>query len=335
MTSSTSNSKDMDATHTGHLPGRKEQWEHFLRLVLRVLLPLGAVGVVLCWGLDVGVRTELIGKTPTHGAAKLARIQTPRPQEIAILGSSRAQSSYIPDSLGPAYYNYGINGIGYAVMDIFLQYELAQETKHTPILLNFDYRMFYYQTGDLNSYLPHTHIPALRSLLKRQGKFSPHLDIPGIRYYGSLDALVKDRLNERLQLTKVINKGAAIERAVKTPAQFAKLVQQRLDSAELYRPWPELIDTLFQRIHSHPQREFVIVKAPYHQSYYTAMPAEDFAQAERLLQRLDMEPNVRVIDFDTHDWPDSLFYNTTHVSLAGARLLSHMLRDSLAQHLPL
>jgi hypothetical protein len=329
MTSFTSNSETSLPPVTPALPSRRTQLQHFQRLCLRILLPLIVLAVLFCWGLDVFIRKQLIGQTATHGAAKLYRIQEPRPDEIPIIGSSRALCSYIPDTLGPQYYNYGINGIGYAVMDIFLKQELAQQ-KSTPIILNFDFKMFYYQMGDLNSYLPHSEIPEVKVLLKRHQFYSFQMRIPGIRYFGSIDAFAKDRLNERLQLTKAINKGAAIEKAVTPPEQFAKLVKQRLDSAETFDPSPELIDTLFQRIQNHPQRDFIIVVAPYHAAYYQSIPAKDRTAAKALMQRLDALPNARVIDFDTRQWPDSLFFNTTHVSLLGAQRMSQMLRDSLA-----
>jgi hypothetical protein len=319
---------------TPALPTRHAQLHHLKKLALRILLPLLLLAILFCYTLDYIVKTQLIAQTPTHGAAKLSRIQESRPTEIPIIGSSRALCSYIPDTLGPEYYNYGINGIGFAVMDIFLQQELAQQGKTTPIILNFDYAMFYYQMGDLNSYLPHSEIPEVKTLLKRHDFYSLHMRIPGIRYFGSIDAFAKDRLNEKLQLNKAINKGAAIEKAVTPPPAFAKLVQQRRDTTEQFSPRPELIDTLLKRIQDHPNRQFIITMAPYHQSYYESIPQDHHARANQLFQTLKAFPNARVIRFDTQDWPDSLFFNTTHVSLLGAQKMSQMLRDSLTPKKP-
>lgn len=329
MTSSTSNSEKGNAAAGNAYPDRKTQLRHLKRLIVRILLPLAVIGCLFLLGLDWFVKHQLIGETPTHGAAKLYRIQEPHPNEIPIFGSSRAQCSYIPDTLGPNYYNYGINGVGFAVMDIFLKRELAQANKTTPIILNFDFRMFAYQMGDLNAYLPHSEIPEVKALLKRHGFYSGHMRIPGLRYYGAIDAFTKDRLNERLQLTKAINKGAAIERSVKSPEQMAVLVQKRKDSTERFDPDPALVEVLFQRIEAHPQRNFEIVVAPYHSAYYESIPDADLMSAKRLMERLDALPNARLIFFDTRQWPDSLFFNTTHVSRLGAIKMSQMLRDSL------
>lgn len=329
MTSSTSNS-EKQSTYPSALPDGKAQISQAMRLLVRIVVPLILIFVCFCIGLDWFVRTRLIGEESTHGAGKLWRIQTSRPDEIPIIGSSRALCSYIPDTLGPDYYNYGINGIGYAVMDIFLQRELAQVGKTKPIILNFDFGMFYYQLGDVNSYLPHTDMPEVKALLERHDQYGFNLEIPGIRYFGSIDAFAKDRLNQRLQLTKFTNRGAAIEKAVTPPNVFAELVQQRLDTTEVWQPHKELIDTLFKRIDDHPEREFVLVVAPYHASYYRSILPKDLSAVKSLFRQIDALPNARVIDFDTHEWPDSFFFNTSHVSLLGARKMSQMLRDSLA-----
>ncbi len=320
MTSSTSNSEP--------LPGRAIQWQHFGRLLLRIVLPLLVIGLLICLGLDWVVRVRLIGETPSHGAAKLYRIQEPHPGEIAIIGSSRALCSYIPDSIGPNYYNYGVNGAGFAVMDIFLK-RVLEHADTTPIILNLDYEMFYYQLGDINTYLPHTDMPEVRPLLKRAGNYSMHMELPGIRYYGCVDAFMKDRLNERLQLTKITNKGAVIDKSPYNAAQFARLVQQREDWALSLKPFHSLIDQLFARIRSHRERTFVLVVAPYHNSYLKSLDIESITLSQQLLDHLRREPNAVVLDWGWQSWSDEFFTNTTHVNLKGANAFSAKLREAM------
>jgi hypothetical protein len=314
---------------TTPLPSPKEQRRHFGKLLLRILLPLMVIGVLACLGLDMLVKKYLIDQTPSHGAAKLYRIQESQPGEIPILGSSRALCTFIPDSIGPHYFNYGINGIGFAVMDIFLKRALARPDT-TPILLNFDYGMFFYQMGDINSYLPHTNLPEVRPLLRKSGQYGFQMEIPGIRYYGSMDAFMKDRLNEKLQLTKAANRGAAIDKAPFDSSYFALMVQQRRDSVQHWDPSQELIDTLFERIHTHRDREFVIVVAPYHKVFYEAMDPKSLQRGAIFLDWLDAEPNVRVVQWDTWEWPDRYFLNTSHVNLEGAQYTSKLLKEALA-----
>jgi hypothetical protein len=324
VTSSTSSSETLPTT----LPNRATQLRHFGKLALRILVPLLLVGVLVCLGLDWLVRKQLIEQTPSHGAAKLYRIQEPHPGEIPIIGSSRALCSFIPDSIGPNVYNYGLNGAGFAVMDLFLEHILSRKDT-TPIVLNLDYEMFYYQMGDINSYLPHTDLPGVRPLLQRTGYYSAHMEIPGIRYYGAVDAFMKDNLNERLQLTKSMNKGAVIDKSPFNAQQFAVLVTQREDTVLKLNPFPKLVNKLFERIRGHRDRRFVLVVAPYHESYRASIFPENLAQADSLLAELALEPNVVLLDWDTHDWPDDRFTNTTHVNLAGAIACSHMLRAAL------
>lgn len=321
MTSSTSNSE--------LLPSRAKQWQQFGRLLLRIVLPLLLIGLLICLGLDWVVRVKLIGQTPSHGAAKLYRIQEPHPGEIAIIGSSRALCSYIPDSLGPNYYNYGVNGAGFAVMDIFLKRAL-EHPDTTPIILNLDYEMFYYQMGDINTFLPHTDMPEVRPLLKRAGNYSMHMELPGIRYYGCVDAFMKDRLNERLQLTKITNKGAVIDKSPFNAAQFEGLVRQREDSVLRLAPFKLLVDQLMERIHSHRERTFVLVVAPYHNSYLKSLDITSIALAQRLLDDLRREPNTLVLDWAWQNWSDDYFTNTTHVNVKGANAISAKLREAMA-----
>ncbi len=311
------------------LPSPSVQRRQFGKLLLRILLPLAIVGVLACLGLDAMVRKFLIEQTPSHGAAKLYRIQEPQPGETPIIGSSRALCSFIPDSIGPNYFNYGINGIGFAAMDIFLKRALARPDT-TPIILNFDYGMFFYQMGDINSYLPHTDLPEVRPLLRKSGQYGAHMEIPGIRYYGNLDAFMKDRLNERMQLTKAVNRGAAIDKSPFDSSYFALMVQQRRDSVFQWDPTQELIDTLFRRFEEHRDRKFIIVVAPYHGSFYESMETSALQRGAILLTWMDAEPNVRLVQWDTWEWPDSLFLNTSHVNLRGAQYTSQLLREAIA-----
>jgi hypothetical protein len=320
MTSSTSNSEK---------PTTRSQLQALKRFTLRILLPFAVVVIVVCGVLDWVVRTQLIAKTPSHGAAKLSRVQAENPGEIPIFGSSRALGSYIPDTLGPQFYNYGMNGIGYGMMDVFVKLECAKKGKTTPIVLNFDYDMFVNDVGDPDSYLPHSHLQGVRKLVGEANLYSWWWRIPGIRYFGSIDGFMKERLNERLQLTKSMNKGAAIEKNVLAPAAFAKLVQQRRDSVHLWRPRRDLLDSLQLRIGQYPHRKFCLVVGPYHQAYYSSFASEGFREAQKALARLDSIPNCIVIRIEGRDWPDGEFLNTTHVSYSGAGKFSRMLRDSL------
>lgn len=325
MISSTSSSESV--RHL--LPDRAVQRQHLRKLLLRIVLPFCLILTLACWGLEWFVRHQLIAQTPSHGAAKLFRIQAPAPGEIPIIGSSRALCTYIPDSLGPHFYNYGVNGIGFAVMDIFLKRALARPDT-TPVLLNFDYEMFYYQMGDVNSYLPHTGLPEVRPLLRHSAQYSLTMEIPGIRYFGAVDMLMKDCLNEQLQLTKSMNHGAAIDKTPFNAQQFAAAVEKRQDSLYTWTASPALVDTLFARVRGHRDRRFLLVVAPYHSAYFKVMEPRSRGKADALLARLDAEPNVQVIQWDTQAWPDEYFLNTTHVNMAGAIHTSRLLRDQLS-----
>jgi len=299
------------------------------RFLLRYALPFCILFAVAALTWDWLLREQVIFRTETHGAAKLNRIMAKHPGEVAILGSSRALGSYIPDSLFPSAYNYGINGIGYRVMDLFLEKEL-QSGNTAPILVNFDYQMFVGSGGDPTNYLPFTSDPQIWQLMGDLGLQAPFYRIPGLRFYGGLDGYMREFLNQRMQLTKWVTRGASIEKNVLPQDHFEKLVKQRLDEPSGWTPDSILIGRFRQRIQQGKDRQWYIVVAPYHWSYYQSFHPGQLVTAKAFLHELDQLPQVKVIEINGATWPDSLFANTTHINLAGALRFNRELRPLLS-----
>ncbi len=297
-----------------------------LRFFLRHFLPYLAIVAVICIGLDWGIRKYVIFKTPMHGAAKINRV-IEGADEIAIFGSSRALGSYIPDSLAPNAYNYGINGISYEVIDLFLKYETARMDHSSPIVINFDYDMFRGGIGDPNNYIPHVNRPEFRKLLQDRDKWEIWYRLPGIRFFNSYDSYFKDYINARVGLTKVVNKGAALEKNVIPEATFDKLVEARLKQPEAWGIDSLQEAKLIAHFDARPDRKFYLVIAPYHWSYYQGFKGMDTAQA--WLDKIDRRENVEVVKVDGREWPDSLFVNTTHINLKGAQRFTPIVRSVL------
>lgn len=314
------------ALHSDPLePGQREG--QLRRFLLRHLLPYLLGMAALCLLVDWGMREFVIFRTPMHGAAKIHRSITRVSPEIPILGSSRALGSYLPDSISLSSYNYGVNGTGFDLVDLFLSLDLARSHSKMPVIINFDYDMFKPDLGDLNNYIPHVEQPVVRRLLKSHGDWQWWYQIPGIRFFNSYDSYVKDQINLRVGLTKVASLGAALEKNVIPEGQFEKLVQERLEKPQEWRVDKEQEARLLEHFASRPDREFYLVAAPYHWSFYEGFIGMDEARA--WLRGVDALPNVRVIEVDGRDWPDDLFVNTTHINYAGAVQFSTMLRDSI------
>ena len=306
---------------------KRSQGQQALRFLLRHFLPYLLVVALVCVVVDWGIRKYVIYRTPMHGASKINRAIEGVDNEIAIFGSSRALGSYIPDSLAENAYNYGINGISFEVIDLFLKYETERKANTAPIIINFDFDMFRGGIGDPNNYIPHVGRPEFRQLLQDRDKWNHWYRIPGIRFFNSYDSYIKDFINAKVGLTKVVSKGASLEKNVIPEATFKKLVDERLKHPE---EWG--IDSLQEAklngyFEARPDRNFYLVVAPYHWSYYKGF--KGMKQAQTWLDTMDKRPNVDVVQVNGREWPDSLFVNTTHINLNGARKFTPLVRKAI------
>ncbi len=320
---------------------KKSQGEQAVRFLLRHLLPYLMVVALVCVGMDWGIRKYVIYRTPMHGASKINRAINGAGDEIPIFGSSRALGSYIPDSLAPNAYNYGINGISFEVIDLFLKYETDRKEAKGPIIINFDFDMFRGGIGHPNNYIPHVGRPEFRKLLQDRDKMKLWYRIPGIRFFNSYDSYIKDYINAKVGLTKVVNKGASLEKNVIPEETFKKLVEQRREQPEAWLPAPDKeadfkkaqtsLDQHTAKLtgyfEARPDRDFFLVVAPYHWSYYESF--QGMAEAQVWLDKMDERPNVEVVQVDGRTWPDSLFVNTTHINLKGARRFTPEVRKAV------
>lgn len=311
----------------GHKTEEQKQGGQVQGFLLRHLLPYLAIVALLCWLVDWGVREYVIFRTPMHGAAKIHRSMTRTSPEIPILGSSRALGSYLPDSLSLASYNYGVNGVGFDLVDLFLELDLARKHSKQPVVINFDYDLFKPDLGDINNYIPHVGDSRVRALLQSHDKMKWWYRLPGIRFFNSYDSYIKDQINLRVGLTKVTSLGAALEKNVIPEAQFKKLVDKRLKKPQKWVVNAEQERKLIAHFESRPDRMFYLVVAPYHWSFYESF--EGMPEAQAWLSGMDARPNVRVIEVDGRAWGDSLFVNTTHINYMGAVKFTGMLRDSI------
>lgn len=274
--------------------------------------------------IDRVMRDRVIFRTPILGAAKIHRSVHRRSPEIPIIGSSRALGSYIPDSLSLRSYNYGINGTGFEVMDIFLGLECARKHALTPIVINFDYEMWNHSLGDLNNYIPNVRHEAVRKLLKDEGQYQWWYELFAIRFFNSYDVFIKDYINYRVQLTKTVTLGASLEKNKIAKNAFDGMVKKRLAKTTKWSPNQGQIDRLVARINSRPDRMFIIAVAPYHWSYYESFEGLD--DAEALLCEFDALPNAIVVNEDGRTYPDSLFTNTSHINFDGAARFTKVVR---------
>jgi hypothetical protein len=309
------------------MPEQNSSISSFKQFLMYIMLPLllitGTAGMVFVYVFE----KKVIFGSDICGAYKVNRIlNETHSTEIPIFGSSRAEGGYIPDSLGSNYFNYGLSGTTYDVTLFFLEEE-CKKKKSTPwIILNLDLYGLKYQLGDLANYVPNAGNETVKKLLG--GSYVPYYSVPIVKYFGLYETYLRDYLNNRMQLTKLTNKGAAVEKNVLAEKEFQQLVAERRNASAKFECDSILETKLTGIIKAHPERKFVFVVAPYHQSYFERF--YDQPKADEFFGMLRSFPNVRLLDFSKTTMADSLFFNTTHINYKGAIAFNHVLKDSLA-----
>ncbi len=300
---------------------------NFKRFFLRILLPLILIVSVVGVLFSIFFEQKIIFNSDLCGAYKVHRITNETHEdEVPVFGSSRAEGSYIPDSLGKTFFNYGLPGTKYDVTLFFLQQECTKKKNDPLIVLNFDLDGLITGLGDISNYIPSVGNAEVKALIGNQ--YKPYYSIPFLKYYGLFDTYTRFYINNKVQLTKISNKGAALDKNILTKKSFDALVEQRKNTKVVFTNKPELETKLLRIIKEHPERIFAIVIAPYHSSYFVNY--SNPMDAELFIAKLRAMQNVRVFDFSKMPLADELFLNTTHVNYKGAQVFSHILKDSLA-----
>lgn len=297
------------------------------RFAWRVVLPYVAVLAVACVGLDRAVERGLLFTSSVAGAYKVHRILAePHPDEVPVVGSSRAKCCYAPSHLGVPAFNYGLNGADFDVALFFMEQALAQPGTQ-PLVVNVDYDWWGGRLGDPANYVASAEYPAVRALLGPA--YQPVYRVPLLRHFGLFDEYVSDFLKSRLTVTEDVDQGAGLLLGQQPPARWAQLMALaragryddiRLDTSRLQQ--------LLRLVDAHPERRWVFVVAPYHPAYLEGLG--DLADTEAWLAELDARPHVTLLDYARAPYADSLWFDPKHLNRAGAQRFSEELGAALA-----
>jgi len=270
---------------------------------------------------DYFLTKKIIFQSPSSGAYKIHRmLHEVYVDEIPLIGSSRCSGSFMPDLISKNCYNYGIEETEIDLINLMLKRELKKD-KSAPIIINFDYEFFKNKRGDLTHFIANINDDEVRSYIGEDYRFL--YSIKGIRYFGTFDHYLKGYLSDHTQ-KNLSSKGGFFLRDKFSSADFEKLKQRRLNSKHSWSFDSEKGNTFVSLIKSCPNREIFIVVAPYHSSYMSSF--SNISVANSYLESLDSLKNVIVINDGRLDYPDSLFLNTSHLNLEGAKRFSSTLR---------
>jgi hypothetical protein len=297
----------------------------FKGLTCKILIPYLIIVTISLAIVDLLFSQYIILNTPSSGASKVVRINKNQdPKEIPIFGSSRAEGSFIPDSLGKGFFNYGMAGVQDDVWLYFLKTELSKKRK-TPILINLDIDGLQHLQSGLAYWLFNVDDPNIRKFIGEQWK--PIHSIPVLRHFGHFETYISNFVKERIKLTSSINNGAILELKSLTENGFKAAVELRKSKKITLSDDPKISDEIFNVISDTKGRKIIFIIPPYHESYLSSIT--NIENAQELHHKIEKYPNVYLMDYSNLNFPDSLFYNTSHLNLKGAIKFNAILKMDL------
>lgn len=302
----------------------------FKKFLVRIVLPFVILVVTIAAILNYYFEKKIVLGSANAGVYKVNRIITEtHPNEVGFFGSSRAEGTFLPDSLVKDGFNYGIFGSQDNVICFFLNEECKKQGKTTPLIINFDLDGLDYSIGDQSNYIYNSGYHPVKSLLGSE--YKNIFRIPFVKYSGYFEMYTKAYINDKLNLTRYTNKGASVEKIETSAAYFEELINRQLKAERVFKNEPELETELGRIIKSNPQRKFIFVITPYHESFFNGY--SNIQDAENYLASLKKNTNVAVLDFSRINFPNEYFYDTRHLNLKGAFAFNRILRDSLSNYM--
>ncbi len=266
---------------------------------------------------------HIILSSQISGPYKVNRIISEMDNTIPIFGSSRAEGSFVPSLISENCFNFGLSGTQDDVILFMLKEELSKN-KNEPILINFDLDGMNYSIGDIGNYLYNISNENVKLLLKDE--YSPIYSIPIVKYYGKYDRYISAYLKEKESFGRKTDNGGVYYSQLRTEKYFNTLVEERIQTKTVFRNDKTLENEFYKLVES-TNREIIFIVSPNHYSYYINFSGID--EINKFTKRYSELSNFHFLDFGKVDFPDSLFFNTTHLNYDGAVLFSEMLADSL------
>lgn len=299
----------------------------FKKFLIRYLLPVLLLLTAAGWLTSLLFQQYVILGVSNNGSYKINRIihQTDS-IEIPIFGSSRAEGSFVPSLMGKQFFNYGVSGSQDDVLLFFLNEEVKKK-KTTPIIINFDMEGLDSCLGDITNFIYNSDYAPVKQLLGKE--YKTRYAIPFLCYYGKYENYFKLYLNSKMEATKITDCGGNFEKNVLSSKMFQAEITERINGSTIFNNDERYEKRLDSIITTHPNRQFIIILSPYHYSYFVSY--HNAVGLNDYIKHLQSFNNVRLIDMSRMPYPDSLYFNTTHLNYAGAQLFSKQLRDSLKQ----
>ncbi|MBK9422067.1 MAG: hypothetical protein IPN44_13625 [Flavobacteriales bacterium] len=341
---------------------------------MRTLIRSSAFFIIAFWVVALGFDTLLqrwaIFDDPASNPSKVKRlIESEDPEEIPVFGSSKARSSFIPDSLGPTVWNYAMEKCNFDVTEFLMEVELAKPRKGA-VLVEFNHRFFVHapdHTIDAATFVPNIGLPGVREYLERNGRFETRFLVPGLRYFGAVQEFLRkgnsDEEDVEDKNARISEKGGLFTERSASPKLLASQVAARqrsiemrlklqsdvgnvkaavsaedryklkyLDAFLLFSAPKERIERFEELVASRPDRQILVVYTPQHWSEMEGV--SNYEEITALFHELEQRhPNLHFYDYSMMKLPDSAFKNSSHLNNQGARAFCTAFKRDAGQYL--
>ncbi len=265
----------------------------------------------------------LMKHTPSNAAVKMARIaEGGKGESIAIFGSSRAITGYVPSCFDKPTFNYGMNGMMLGevlfVVDLYLRNNHSDST----VLINVDPWGF---TGPNANKL----FGDYRLLNKKKRDTFKDLDIgwtdclPGFRFQGNLRTALKEYLNDKKGLSRKSDNGAVLLLNSRSKEEWVT-IKKDLKPYEFYID--ENCERQIEELYSHQGKHRIVwVVAPSCPAHHDILKNPD--ALSKFIATQSARQNVSVINLfdEVSQFPDEMFVDPTHLNIHGAKKFSEQL----------
>ena len=284
------------------------------RFVLYFFLLVSSIAV-LAIAVDY-VNVRLIRASTGNSAYKMERLYSnPEPDEIAIIGSSRALGNFVPSIISPRCFDYGVSAMRMREITFLLEVLQKRETQ-APVIVNLD------PWGAFGS----TTFVADYRLAPQSGRLAVSDCIPGVRFFGTLRKNLVSMMNAKKSVTSVVDRGANLLKESRSTEEWA-VINSKL-TAQGFSGDIQAERRLQDVLQSFSPRKVYLVVGPCSSAWMDKFTGR--AALEAFLGRVDA-PNVTVLNFfGSSDFSDADFTDPTHFNLEGARRFSELLKSRLA-----
>ena len=293
--------------------------KRFLTFV--VLVFMAAVIMMLA---NEALNRYLIFSSSNSNPYKMYRLfNNPEKGEIPILGSSRAEAGFAPLELSKHAFNYGLSGSSMRETAFHLKSVLSRNEGGL-VIVNLDP----WGLGN-GGFLGEYRFVADNPLVKAEPKVKRQLidKIVGIRFHGETRGNLAECMNNRLAVTKTMERGAILQRLSRSEEEWTYIIS-KCESRSC--SWDEETKRMLgDLLATNDRHEIVFVVSPIAKPWWDLFTGH--AELLELEQWLRSFPHVHVIEHTgTSDGYELLeFMDLTHLNEKGARRFTRELKSHL------